>query len=73
MLVNSLVMLKRDSIACSKIEIIFIAVPSFLVDVWEVPRSEIVLGKELGSGQFGVSVKLIIFFNYCIAKWMMDR
>ena len=56
MLVNSLVMLKRDSIACSKIEIIFIAVPSFLVDVWEMSRSEIVLGKELGSGQFGVSV-----------------
>ena len=36
----------------SKIEIIFKAVPSFVVDVWEIPRSEIVLGKAL----FGVSV-----------------
>lgn len=25
------------------------------VDIWEIPRSEIVLGKELGTGQFGVS------------------
>ena len=50
---------KRDSIACSKIEIIFIAVPSFLVDVWEIPRSEIVLEKELGSGQFAVSVNYL--------------
>ena len=52
-------MLKRDSIACSKIDIIFIAVPSFLVDVWEIPRSEIVLGKDLGSGKFGVSVNYL--------------
>ena len=53
---NSLVMLKRDSIACSKFEIMFIAVSSFLVDLWEIPKSEIVLGKELSSGLFGVSV-----------------
>ena len=27
----------------------------WLTDIWEIPRSEIVLGKELGTGQFGVS------------------
>ena len=27
----------------------------WLTDIWEIPRSEIVLGKELGAGQFGVS------------------
>lgn len=41
------------------------AVHSFLVDVWEIPRSEIVLGKELGSGQFGVSVNHLFYLLYC--------
>lgn len=35
-----------------------------VVDIWEIPRSEIVLGKELGTGQFGVSKMPLVYRRY---------
>lgn len=31
---------------------------NYFTDIWEMPRSEIVLGDELGTGQFGVRMNI---------------
>lgn len=41
----------------------FVIVPKFSTDKWEIDASEITLLEELGSGQFGVSCNLLSFIR----------